>query len=296
MLLSSFFCIIAATVAVAALNGLDEARAAHALSLAASFAGGVIGNFGTPAKPLQAGRAAAGAIEAVRLAGAGLTGSPQALAGPHGLLQGISPSGNFDAASPVQFGEWRLVTEGVSVKRYPVCYASHRAIDGVVALTRDLDPDTIDRVTVTLGKAPAATLRFDRPGNGFEARFSLHHAVAAALTDGAVGFAQLRDDYVCRPEIAARHALTRMELSDDACPEQPGMARFDRVVIQTHDGGMLDSGPIRYPRGHARCPIGDGDIEAKFIDCASHGQVDGRALLERLRGLDRLGDLRELAA
>ena len=290
---------VAATVAVAALNRLDEATAAHAIAIAASFAGGIIGNFGSTIKPLQAGRAAANAIEAVRLAAAGLTGSIDALEGRHGLLRGISPSGTVDTASPLRLSEWRLLTAGLSVKRYPVCYASHRAIDGLIDLGREarLAPGDVARVTVTLGRAAAATLRFTHPSDGLEARFSLNHNVAAGLIDRALGFPQLADVYVRRADIAACYALTRIELSDDECPEQPGLARFDRVVIETHGGGRLDSGPIRHARGHARRPLTDSDLDAKFLDCARHGEArNGAAMLDRLHSLDRLNDLAELTA
>lgn len=294
---------IAATVAVAALNGLDTERAGHAIAIAASFTGGVIGNFGTPIKPLQAGRAAANAIEAVRLAAAGLTGSPSALEGPHGLLRGISPAGDVDTDAPVRLArgpdDWRLVAEGLSVKRYPVCYASHRAIDGVIDLASEngLAAADVASVAVSLGRAQAATLRFAHPTTGLEARFSLHHNVAAALIDRAAGFAQLSDDYVRRADVAVCYRLTRMEVVDAECPDQPGMAKFDRVVIETRDGRRLDSGPIRHPQGHARQPLADADLDAKFLDCARHGGVqDASAMLVRLRGLEELNNLRELTA
>ncbi|MCW1427540.1 MmgE/PrpD family protein [Novosphingobium sp. JCM 18896] len=294
---------VAATVAVAALNRLDAETATNAIAMAASFAGGLIANFGSPTKPLQAGRAAASAIEAAQLARTGLTGSPTALESPHGFLRAISPDGAVDTDGPLRLAaradDLRLLHEGLSVKRYPVCYASHRAIDGVIDLASQaqLRPADVVRVTASLGRAPAATLRFDRPATGIEARFSLHHNVAAALTDRAVGFAQLSDDYVRRPEIAALYTLTETELVDDECPEQPGLARFDRVVIETRDGGRLDSGPIRYPRGHARLPLSDADLDAKFLDCARHGGLaEAAGLLERLRGLETLADLSELCA
>lgn len=294
---------IAATVAVAALNWLDAGTAGHAIAIAASFAGGVIGNFGTPIKPLQAGRAAANAIDAVRLATAGLTGSASALEGPHGLLRGISPAGDVDTHAPLRLAQgpddWRLLSEGLSVKRYPVCYASHRAIDGVIALAAEagLSATDVAGVTVSLGRAQAATLRFRHPTTGLEARFSLHHNVAAALIDKAVGFAQLSDDYVQRADVAACYGLTRMELVDEECPDQPGMAKFDRVVIETRGGRRLDSEPIRHPQGHARQPLSDANLDAKFLDCARYGDVrNAAAMLEHLRSLERLGNLGELAA
>lgn len=293
--------IVAATAAITALDRLDSATARNALAIAASMASGVIANFGTHMKPLQAGRAAAGAIEAVRMARAGITGAADAIEGAHGLLRGISSRGRVDTQKPAALAApgWRLISEGLSVKRYPVCYASHRAIDGTIGLAQEaqLAPGEVGSVTVSLGKAPAETLRYSSPRDGLEARFSLNHNVAAALVDHAVGFAQLEDGFVARPDVAALYPLTRMEIVDRECPEQPGMAEFDRVVIETRDGREFDSGPIRYPRGHAKLPLSDDELDAKFLDCARHGGLAEPArLLEALHDLDRLPRIRELHA
>lgn len=290
---------IAATAAVAALNRLDEVQARNALAIAASLASGIIANFGTHTKALQAGRAAASAIEAVQLSRAGIEGSADALESPHGFMHGISPNNRVDTQSPVGLhGEhWRLLENGVSVKRYPVCYATHRAIDGVIDVARGagLAAGDVRRVTVGLGIAPAETLRYHHPKAGLEAKFSLHHNVAAALIDRQVGFAQLTDVYVNRPDVAALYGLTTMELREEPCPEQPGMALHDRVVIETHDGRRLDSGNIRYPRGHAKSPMSDAELGAKFLDCAAHGGFrSGAQLLEKLRNLDRYSRLEEV--
>lgn len=294
---------IAATVAVATLNRLDETIARHAIAIAASLASGVIANFGSHAKPLQAGHAAASAIEAARLARAGLTGGGAALESRHGLMIGVSPLRRVDLASPVRLPEvpeqWRLPAQGLSVKRYPVCYAAHRVIDGVVRLRQEtgLQAGQVAAVTASLARAPAVTLRFDHPRTGHEARFSLQHAVAAALLDGAVGFPQLADAYVARPEVAGLYPLTRVRIvEDEPCPEQPGLALHDRVVIALHDGRRLDSGPIRYARGQARAPLSETELAAKFRDCAAHGGVCADALLSALQRLETLPSLRELTA
>ena len=286
---------VAATAALCALGQLDLETSRNALALAASFASGVIANFGTHAKPLQVGRAAANALEAVRHARTGLTGSPDAL---DGLLRGISPKARVDVTSPVRAGRgaWQWLDEGLSVKRYPVCYASHRAIDAVLAMRREanLVSGDVQSITAFIGPAPAATLRYSHPVDGLEARFSLHHNLAAALTDGVVGFAQLSDQFVRRADVAALYGLTRIEVVAGDCPDQPGMAVCDRVVIETSDGRSLDSGPVRHPRGHARLPLSDEELGAKFRDCALHGgYADPDGLLDRLHSLRDIPDLRE---
>ena len=246
---TSLLGVVAATAAVAALGRLDELRTRHALAIAASMAAGVIANFGTHTKPLQVGRAAANAIEAVRLARAGVQGAADALESPSGLLMGLSPDGRVDSEAPLRYATagWQLLQSGVSVKCYPVCYASHRAVDGVIALARKagLAPDEIAGVAVGMGPAPARTVDNAQPVTGLEAKFSLQHNVAAALLDGKLGFAQLTDAYVRRPDVTALYRLTRIEHREEPCPEQPGMALHDRVVIATRDGRRLDSGDIR---------------------------------------------------
>jgi 2-methylcitrate dehydratase PrpD len=294
--------VVAATAALCALAGLDAERSRHALAIAASLASGVIANFGTPMKPYQAGRAAAGALEAVRLAQAGMTGAVDALEGAHGLLRGLSPKGRVDTDSPTALGEgvWRLVSEGVSVKRYPVCYASHRAIDAAIAMAdaHDVKPGEVRSVVARIGRAPAETLRYHDPQGGLEARFSLQHNVAAALVDRAVGFAQLGDDFVRRPDVARIYPLVRVEIDEsEPCPEQPGMAMHDHLTIETTGGDRLDSGPIRHAKGHARAPLSDGELTAKFLDCARHGgHRDPERLLDRLLRLDEAPSVEGLFA
>lgn len=291
---------IAATGAVAALNQLNEDQARQALAIAASLASGVIANFGSPMKAIQVGRAAANGIEAVRLAQAGVGGAADALESPHGFLRGISPRNRVDTETPARLldAPWRLPALGLNVKRYPVCYASHRAIDGVIDLVNgaNLTAHAVKSVTVGLGAAPAQTLKYAQPRTGLEAKFSLHHNVAAALLDRQVGFAQLTDEYVRRPDVIRLFEKTAMQVLSDESPEQPGMATVDWVVIETVDGRRLDSGGIQYARGHARSPLSDQELDDKFLDCARHGlareAADLLGRLRRMETMNHLGDLK----
>ena len=288
--------ILAATAALCRLEKVGVDTAMHALGLSASFSSGIIASFGSDAKPLQAGRAAAAAIEAVNLAGAGLSGSHGALEGAHGLLRGISPKGNVDCEPMVLASEgvWQSLADGLSIKRYPVCYASHRAIDAVLDLgEHDLKPDDVASITASIGPSPAETVDNPVPRTGLEARFSLQHNLAAALLDRAVGFVQLEDAYVRRDDVARLYDLTGIETVAGDCPDQPGMAKCDRVQIVTRDGRRLDSGPVRYPRGHARAPLDDAGLDAKFRDCASRGGVEApQRILDSLRSLEQVADMR----
>ena len=110
-------------------------KAAHAIALGASQSAGLVANFGTMAKPFHAGRAAHAGIIAARLAAAGFTASPDALEHPLGFLAAVSPKGEVDRTRrrrPAATGT--SSRSGLSVKKYPLCYCTHRAIDGMLDL------------------------------------------------------------------------------------------------------------------------------------------------------------------
>ena len=64
---------------------LDEKSTNYALGLVSSMASGVRAQFGTMAKPLHAGMAAANGVEAALFAQAGLISNPDALEAEHGF-------------------------------------------------------------------------------------------------------------------------------------------------------------------------------------------------------------------
>ena len=68
----------------------------------------------------------------------------------------MSPNGRVRTDGEVRAGEpWQIVRLGLNVKRYPVCYAAHRAIDAMLAL-RERDPigaDAIGSIDVTIGRS-----------------------------------------------------------------------------------------------------------------------------------------------
>jgi 2-methylcitrate dehydratase PrpD len=290
---------VAAAAAAAHLLGLDAGRSRHALAIAASLAAGLTANFGTMTKPFHAGRAAANGIEAARLARAGMTAAPDALEHAGGFLAALSPRGNVDRARPPAVGrELSILEQGLSIKKYPMCYATHRVIDGVLDLARvnRVAAADVERVEATIGSAQAGMLRNHAPVTGLEAKFSLEFAVAAALVAGRVELSELTDEFVRRP--AVREAMSRLSIAttETHCPLEPVFAFTDRVVLKLKDGRSLDSGEIRFARGNAKLPLRDEELRAKFMDCArTAAHVDAAALFERLARLERLAGVSELA-
>ena len=280
---------VGASAAVAHLYGLNAAQCQHVIALAASMASGLVANFGTMTKPLHAGRAAACAIESVRWVQKGLTAAPDALEHAAGYLSALSPHGAVDRTSAVgDLGSrFRILESGLSIKKYPTCYATHRVIDGVLDLCirYGVGLQDVSQVHTHIGVAQASMLRNHQPQTGLEAKFSLEFAVAASLVRGKVGLAELSDVFV--QAHAVKDAMTKVKIStvDTQCSIEPVFSMHDRVQIQLHNGTMLDSGDIRFARGNAMLPLRDADLQAKFLDCTDTAPVDGPALFSKLSDL-----------
>jgi aconitate decarboxylase len=292
---------VGAAAAVAHLHKLSPEHCRNALALAASMASGLVANFGTMTKPLHAGRAASCAIEAVRLAALGLTAAPDAFEHHAGFLAALSPKGRAERERPVSgLGrQLRILDTGLSIKKYPMCYATHRVIDAVLdlAAANDVKAQDIRQVDATIGVAQASMLRNHAPATGLEAKFSLEFAVASALVARKVGLAQLTDKFVA--EAPVREAMGKVKIAtvDTSCPIEPIFSLTDRVVLELKDGRKLDSGEVRFARGNAKLPLKDEELKTKFLDCASGADyVDAGGLYQALSKLGEQASLRQLGA
>jgi 2-methylcitrate dehydratase PrpD len=296
---TAVFGTVAAAAAISCLRRLSAEACGNAISLSASMAAGLVANFGTMTKPFHAGRAASAGVEAVRLALLGMTAAPDAIEHHAGFLMALSPKGGLDLERPADaLGRTlRILESGLSVKKYPICYATHRVIDAVIDLAckENVRPDDTESVHASIGVAQASMLRNHAPATALEAKFSLEFAVAAALVARAVGLAQLSDDFVHREDV--RQAMRKVEIStvQTSCPIEPVFAFSDRVRIRLKDGRVLDSGEIRFARGNTKLPLREGELRAKFLDCVTGAErVDARLLYERLAGLEGVRNVREL--
>ena len=279
---------LAAAASVAHLEKLGPTQAAHALGIAASMACGLMGNFGSMTKPLHAGWAASHGIEAVRLAQAGATASDDVLESPTGYLAAFSPAGRADRGPWVMPTDLRMRTNGLSIKKYPVCYAGHRIIDAVIELRgkHGFKAKDIECMTATLSDVNARILHNHAPRTGLQAKFSLEFACAMAACEGSVGLAEVTDTQVTRADVQALMRLVKANPVPAGCPVEPSFALHDQVCVRLKDGTVLDSGPIRFARGHTLHPLSDLDIRNKFLGCVdSSERPAAEALLSRLQSL-----------
>lgn len=296
---TGIFGVIGAAAACASLHGLDAEKAAIAIAIGASQSAGLTSNFGTMTKPFHAGRAAHAGVASARLAKIGFTASPDALEHPPGFLHAVSAAGRIDLDSPIEAGsEWKLLRIGLTIKKYPLCFGTHRALDGMLDMldANRIDPARVSRVTVSVSPRIVTLLRNHAPQNGLEAKFSMEFAMASALMAGRAGLAELKDDFVRRPDVQALMKRVTMTPDDRDDPSAPGYAIQDRVTVETSDGGRFDSGPVTKVRGGPDLPLNRDELWAKFEDCIKLGTapVPARKLFDALMSLDRLPHVREI--
>lgn len=297
---TAMFGVVAVAAAIGAARKLDAATIRNALAIAASMAGGLTANFGSMTKPFHAGQAAANGIDAVDLAQAGMSASGDVFEHPAGYLTALSPAGRTDRESPAStLGKTlRIATLGLAVKKYPMCFATHRTLDAILDLinAHDLSPARVTQVRATIGRAQASMLRNHAPVTGLEAKFSLEFAVAAALVSRKVGLAELADAYVNRPDVRSIFGRVQISITDTVSPAEPSLAASDRVVVETADGKAFDSGEVAGTRGDANSPVSSGEMRVKFLDCVAGAPgIAGEALFDALMQLESITDISTLA-
>jgi 2-methylcitrate dehydratase PrpD len=290
---TGIFGAIAAAAACASLRGLDADKATQAIALGASQSAGLVANFGTMTKPFHAGRAAHAGVISARLAAAGFTSSPDALEHPLGFLAATSPKGTVDRTSPTQAGrDWNILTLGLSVKKYPLCYCTHRAIDGALDLLRaqKLGADDVKLVTVSTSRRNATILRNSRPQTGLEAKFSMQFAMASSIVARRVGLTELTDTFVRRSDVQALLPRVTVEPDDRIDPKRTGNAPYDQVVIETTDGRRLEGARVVDERGSPQLPLSREELWAKFKDCFAVGnpKLDAQPIFDALMSLERV--------
>jgi 2-methylcitrate dehydratase PrpD len=292
---------VATAAACAALLRLDAERSAHAIALGASGSAGLMANFGTMTKPFHAGQAARAGLLAARLARSGFTASLDALEHAQGFLAAISPAGRADRASVAKPGApWRILQYRLGIKKYPMCYCTHRAIDGMLDLiaATPLAPKGVAHVVVTTSRRNMTVLRNARPQTGLEAKFSMQFAMASALVARRAGLAELTDKFVQRSDIQALLPKVTVVPDDRESADLPGYAPFDTVVVETADGRRLESRPILEAKGGPTLPLSRAELRAKFLDCVAIGRpdADGDRLFDVLQGLESVRSVGEITA
>jgi 2-methylcitrate dehydratase PrpD len=280
----ALFCAVAA---LARRFGLSVGETRMALSLAASTASGIQANFGTMTKPLHSGWAAQSAVIAVDLVRSGFIASLSALEDEGGYLSAYGTE-ESDAGKvlPLLGKPWTIVSPGIALKKFPTCYATHRAIDGVAEIEREVGPllGQLEKLTCRVVPGALLPLRFSRPRTGLEGKFSMPYGLAVALLDRHLTIAYFDDAAVMRPEI--------WSLYDKKSAGTRGFVVIEALLAD----GRTISRRIDTAPGHPKRPLSWADLNVKFLDCARSCGVDEGVAQRAFEGLKNLEGAADVAA
>lgn len=284
---------VASAAACAYLRRLDVQQATCAIALGASQSSGIVANFGTMAKPFHAGRAAYAGVLAARLAHAGFTASDDAFDHPQGLLRAVSQHGDTDLErEPLCGTAWHIEQEGLNIKKYPTCYCTHRAIDGMLDLRKrsQFSSDDVLEIRVAISDRYGDILRNHQPTTGLGAKFSMEFAMASCVVASHVGLTELTDEFVNRDDVQSLMRRVHLDFGTDYDPGNPNALSADRVTVKLKNGDVLDSGPVSRARGHADLPLNKNELFEKFELCLESAGVKSEAstLFDRLSVLESI--------
>lgn len=266
--------ILGATIACCRLLALNEAQIVNAIGLAVAQCAGSRENVGTQAKSFQAAQTNASAVRAALLAQAGLQASPDALDGQHGYTALYGQRESLDAAlDSLGEGALELDLSGLDVKQYPMCYATHRTLDGILALRHEhnLTLERVNSVHVHTSRGALLPLTRHRPQTGLEGKFSIEYAVAAALADGHVRLTAFTDEAVLRP--ALQQFFECVHTSESDGPMEP---RGAQITLHLADGTTLER-HVETLRGSTQHPLSDEALCEKLADCLAWAESTLRA-------------------
>lgn len=298
--------LFSAVAALARIQRLSPTLVKRSLGLAASMSSGLQGNFGTMAKPLHSGWAARNAVAAVAMATAGVTACEEIFEAEGGYFSAYGSPNSNASQIPAAFGRpWVFDEPGVTLKLFPCCYASHRAMDGLMGLLRSMNLTSagVRKVQCLVPPGGLIPLKFDRPKTHFESLFSLPYALAVTLLDGMPGLRSFRQERVLAADVASM--LERIEVIESPlCVEDYpdydntsyGSRGEVRLRVEASDG-RTDSVRVRFAPGHPQRPMSWEQAQAKFQGCLdSAGLTSDLAAntFPMIRDIERLSSFRTL--
>jgi 2-methylcitrate dehydratase len=242
--------------------------------------------------------AAKAGLFAAQLAKAGMTGPTAAFEGRHGLCEQVT--GPFELCDLGGSGR-AFAIERTNFKFFAAEYHAQAPLAIALGLRDRVRAEEIEALDVQIyamahseiGSEPA---KWD-PRTRETADHSLPYMLAVALVDGRLTPASFEPQRYLDPGL--RPLMSRIRVAED--PELT--RRFpqelaSRIEVTTRSG-LRFTERADYPKGHARNPMTDADVETKFRDLSADvlGRIQSDGALEalwRLEEVSRIGALVDL--
>ncbi|MDR7239166.1 MmgE/PrpD family protein [Neobacillus drentensis] len=291
---------IGAAAACAYLMNLNPDQITHAIGIACSMSGGLQKNFGTMTKPFHVGLASSHGLQAAWLAKQGLTANKDIFESRGFFFSFSGGMEKWGLMEDIQFGKpYSLLETGLSIKKFPCCYLTHRIIQGALDLKDEFQLELSDVMGIEILTPPAGlvALIHHHPKTGLEGKFSAEYTVLAAIRDGHVGLSTFEDEQVQTPEI--QQLIPQVKATEEEGEILLGqeLEKSPIQILVTTKNGILKKDILLSP-GSKESPLSQEDLRLKWQDCIAHwlkkSGIDNSACLgERASNLFNKGLLIE---
>jgi 2-methylcitrate dehydratase PrpD len=237
---------------------------------------------GSMSKAYGAGKAAENGVVAARLAQIGFTGPQNIFETRDGFLQ-VFGEGSDGSKILENLGDpYEFISPGITLKPYPSCTCTHTTISAVLKLRaeKNISPEDVESVECKVSPRVADLLKFHRPQNKFEAKYSIQYCVATALMDGRVVIPSFTEEKIKDPEKRKLMEKVKMIVSPELAKlgYNPESAPYgSTVTIKLKTGKeyvcQMNKGPWE-----PETPPSWDDVLVKYRGCAElvlkPGQID----------------------
>jgi 2-methylcitrate dehydratase PrpD len=253
--------VFGAAVSAGKLLDLSEQQMIWAIGLAASQPVGLRESFGSMNKSFNPGRAASNGLFAAVLASKNFTSSDQMIEAKRGWANTISTKQDYKEITE-RLGEHYEAALN-TYKPFACGIVMHPAIDAAIQLRNqyELKADQIETINLRVNPLVLELTGKKAPQTGLEGKFSIYHAVAVAIGEGAAGEKQFSDRIVQDPTLVALRDRVVPVVDPAVKPEQVEMS----IVLK--DGRHLDKS-IQHAVGSLEAPMTDSNLETKFTNLA----------------------------
>lgn len=282
---------VGAAAACARLHRLDPARTEMALGLAVAQASGLKCMFGSMAKSLQAGHAAAAGVLAAQLAASGFTSCRDALGAEQGFGSTYAGGADPDVLGAPFGRPWYILD--TLFKVHAACYYAHATIEAMLSARASVDHRTVTAVELAVHPVQTTACSIADPSTPIEAKFSLQFVSALALARGRAGEPDFSGSSLADPAVARLRRLVTVTAD-------PALGQLAcRAVVRASGGRTLTVERDGDRRGWQEDPREqDGRLVGKFTSLARPvlGPARAARVLEVVAGLGDDGDVRALMA
>ena len=282
------------TTGVGKLLNLTSDQFRMAYGIAGSRCSSLTANHGTMTKPSHSGHGARMGLEAAHLASIDFTGAEDIFGEGNFFPTFYDGADNCDPELLVEsFGDpYRMVEPGVSFKRYPAKYSTHRTIEGATDLSKEHDLKLADIEAVEVDYPPTKLVDRPKPRTGLEGKFSLQYAACIGLLDRQCTIQSFTNERRFAEDMEALlQKVTLVEKKDI-----PGEFPISWVVVRvrTTDGRVLERKCAKL-RGMQGVPLPREERLEKFFGCVTPALSQSQA--DDVVGLvDNMADLKDIQA